>query len=278
MPPFPLNGSLRIAVLLTNVFLGTCVTASAQEPYFPESVFFPRNKEVNAIVNDQITVHLKALKEPSLWTLSQKDRTARVYRFLWLVPRVHPICVRLTRTENGYDLHVTRHDGPPGLTAGRLILDKCVKLTAAQGETLVALVEKSAFWKSPVEVKEARGIADGDGVTIEGVKDGKYHVIDRAGSTTGETYKAFCRSLLELAGEPDALKAWDRLRQGERERPGYRPEPPQTEDTGEYQVDDSAGGAGSLSGFLSVSPAPTVPGAFEKRRREEDTCRVARTQ
>lgn len=179
------------------------------------------------------TVHLKAMKEPSLWKSSQKDRTTTNYRFLWLATNEHPICIRLTRTDRAFVLHVARHDGPPGITAGQLTVNKDVKLSVQQGEMLVARLQKSKFWTSPVSVKESGGIADGDVIVIEGMNEGKYHVIVRAGSTTGESYKTFCRSLLELADEPDALKAWDRFRQGERKSPRYRPEPPQTEDLGE---------------------------------------------
>jgi bifunctional DNA-binding transcriptional regulator/antitoxin component of YhaV-PrlF toxin-antitoxin module len=119
------------------------------------------------------------------------------------------------------------------MRAGRQTLDKNVKISVQQGERLVARLQKTKFWTSPVEVKESRGIADGDVIVIEGVNEGKYHVVRRAGSAAGELYKEFCRSLLELADEPDVLKVWDRFRQEERESPGYRAEPPQTEDQGE---------------------------------------------
>jgi bifunctional DNA-binding transcriptional regulator/antitoxin component of YhaV-PrlF toxin-antitoxin module len=119
------------------------------------------------------------------------------------------------------------------MTAGKLTTNKYVNLSVQQGEKLIARLQQTKFWTSPVEVKENLGIADGDRIVIEGVEDGKYHVISRAGSRTGESYKAFCRSLLELADEPTDLKVWDSARQGERKSPGYQSEPPQTEYQGE---------------------------------------------
>jgi bifunctional DNA-binding transcriptional regulator/antitoxin component of YhaV-PrlF toxin-antitoxin module len=233
------GATFTIRFLLTTMvlLLGDVDRTQAQEPYFPELVFFPKDKDLNSIVDETKSVHLKAMKEPSLWKLPQRDRTANVYRFLWLASGEHPICIRLTRTGGGFVSHIAGHDGPPGITAGRQTLNKDVKLSGQQGKRLVGLLERTTFWTSPVEVKESRGIADGDVIVIEGVKDGKYHVIVRAGSTTGETYKAFCRSMLELADEPGVLKAWDRFRQGERKTPGYRPEPPQTEDRGDSEPD-----------------------------------------
>lgn len=225
--------TVRIPIITIVVFLSDACPVKGQEPYFPELAFLPKNKEVNSLIDDMTSVHLKAMKESSLWKLSQKDRTATGYRFLWLASGEHPICIRLTRTGRTFALHVARHDGRPGIRAGRLTINKDVKLSVQQGERLIARVEKTKFWTSPVEVKESRGLADGDRIVIEGVNDGKYHVLSRAGSATGESYKEFCRSLLELAAELDVLKAWDRFRQEERTSPGYRPEPPQTEDQGE---------------------------------------------
>ena len=205
--------------------------ALAQEPYFPDPVFFPRDKELNAIVVEQLSVHLKAMKEPSLWKVSQDDCTATVYRFLWLATNENPVCVRVSKTGGAYSLHVARHDGSPGSTAGKITVDKEVTLSAKRWEGLISRLERTRFWVAPPEVKESRGIADGDTIVIEGIKGGRYHVIDRAGSSTGASYKAFCRHLLELA-ESGALKSWDRFRESERKSDYYRPEPSETEDHG----------------------------------------------
>ena len=228
-------------VAMAVATLGAANPVQAQEPYFPELIFFPKNKEVNSIIDDMTSVHLKAMKEPSLWKLSQKDRTATAYRFLWLASGEHPICIRLNRTGEAFKLHISRHDGPPGLTAGRQNVDKDVKISVQQGEKLLAQLQKSTFWTAPVEVKENRGIADGNRMVIEGAKDGKYHVVSRAGSAAGESYKEFCRSLLELADEPAVLKVWDHFREGERKSPRYRAEPPQTEDQGDRESDEDQG-------------------------------------
>ena len=234
------RSTMRLLMTLMVGLLATVRHAQAQEPYFPELVFVPKNKDVNSIIDDMTSAHLKAMKEPSLWRLSQKDRKAKDYRFLWLASGEHPICIRLTQIGGSFVLHVAGHDGPPGITAGRQTLNKDVKLSGQQGKRLVGLLERTTFWTSPVEVKESRGIADGDRIVIEAVKDGKYHVVSRAGSATGETYKAFCRSLLELADEPGVLRAWDRFRHGERKSPDYRPEPPQTEDRSDSEPDADA--------------------------------------
>jgi bifunctional DNA-binding transcriptional regulator/antitoxin component of YhaV-PrlF toxin-antitoxin module len=232
----PRTLALRL-IAVAAAALAAASPVRAQEPYFPKSVFLPKNEEVNAIIDEMTSVHLRAMKEPSLWKLSRKDSTATAYRFLWLATGEHPICIRLHRIGETFTLHISRHDGPPGLTAGRQNVDKDVKVSVPQGEQLLARLQKTTFWTAPVEVKENRGIADGDEIVIEGAKGGQYHVICRAGTAAGESYKGFCRSLLELAGEPAALKAWDDRREKERKSSGYRPEPPQTEDRGDQESD-----------------------------------------
>lgn len=224
-----------IAIALTT--LGMSGIVQAQEAYFPDLVFLPKNKEVNSLIDSMTSVHLRAMNEPSLWKLSQKKQTATIYRFLWLRGAGKPVCIRLTRTGDSFDLHVGGHDGSSGLTAGRQNLDRNLRISAKQGEKILAEVQKSNFWKAPVEVKETRGIADGDGIVIEGTKDGKYHVIDRHCSVLGDSYKVFCRSLLELADEPAHLRTWNSYCEGERKSPDYRREPPETEDLGDYQTD-----------------------------------------
>ncbi len=249
-------GHFNVPGLLALV--ASCLAASSptggQEPYFPESVFLPRNEAVNSIIDDGTSVHLRAMNEPSLWKLSRDEPTANVYRFLWRASGQHPVCVRLTQTGGAYALQVAGHDGPPGITAGRLTLSKDVKLSVGQGERLVGLLGRTKFWAAPVYVRENLGIADGDVIAIEGVKGGRYQVVVRAGLTTGESYKTFCRALLEAASEPDVLKVWDGFREADRKYPGYQPEPPQTAYLGDFIPADDAP-EGSRPARTNTSPA-----------------------
>jgi len=203
----------------------------AQEDLFPPMVFYPKSETDNDMSDEHMTVHLRALKEPSLWKLSQKDATARAYRFLWLASNEHPVCVRVTKAGDAVSLRVSRHDGWPGFIAGKLNLERTEKLSLKQWERLDELVGKSKFWTAPASVQESRGIADGDGLLVEGIKAGTYHVIDRAGPVTGEAYTNIGRYLLELA-RSDLIPNWDRRREGERKSPSYRAEPTETADLG----------------------------------------------
>ncbi|WP_165071084.1 hypothetical protein [Paludisphaera rhizosphaerae] len=205
----------------------------AQDAYFPPLIFAPKVEGLNNLIDELTTINLRALKEPSLWKLSRENRTVVSYRFLWIAANEHPMSLRLTRSGDDVVLNVKSHDKPPQATEARLRLDKELKLKFDEGRRIVDSLEKTKFWKAPVSVKEGRGIGDGDVIVIEGVRNGEYHVIDRAGCTTGESYKAFCRAILNAAGEPNALKTWERIRQAERKSPDYVAEPSETEDLGD---------------------------------------------
>jgi len=218
-----------------SILLGILVLAPgstrAEQPYFPDSIFFPKDQFLDDLVRDQFSTHLMTFKEPSLWTISRKDRAAVSFRFLWLATAEKPICVRLTKNRNQFSLHVLEHDESLKKGVGKVTMNKIVPIEREQGESLLRLIAKTPFWTSPVEVKESRGIADGDVILIEGVSNGEYHVIDRAGSTTKSAYKSFCRALLEVAN-PDFLKAWDRHRNAEQRVPDFQADPPETLDDG----------------------------------------------
>jgi hypothetical protein len=218
-------------LLVALLIVSPTPTCFAQEDFFPPLISYPKSEASNDLSAQHISTHLKALGEPSLWKASQKDASARSYRFLWLATGEHPICVRVSRAGDAVSLRVSRHDGSPGIVAGKLSLERTEALNLKQWDRLDELVEKSKFWSAPASVKETRGIADGDSLTIEGIRAGTYHVIDRAGLTTGEAYKSVGRYMLGLA-RSDAIAAWDRRRDRERNTPGYRVDPPETEDLG----------------------------------------------
>jgi len=217
---------------LTAVVLAVSVVAIAQEPYFPEHAFFPDVEGLNGLVADLTSDQLRAMGEPSLWKFANANPDAEAYRFLWLAPRRHPTCFRLVREGDAITMHVSGHDGSPGSQVGRKTIDKHIKLDRDQWDRAVERIERSKFWDLPAEIVETRGIGDGDRIVIEGARKGKYHVIDRSGTTAGDRSLSFCRHMIDIAAEIGSLESWDQLRLNDKRSPDYRPEPSQTEDRG----------------------------------------------
>lgn len=135
---------------------------------------------------DWYSKHLRALKEPSLWELSKKDPTAEVYRFLYLRTFHQPIAVRITVAGPAGRLVAKKASGQGGYAPGHLVYKRESVIPEIQAVVLGA-IDESHFWDLPTEKEPPEIRPDGtveigvDGAQwiVEGVKNGKYHVIDR---------------------------------------------------------------------------------------------------
>jgi hypothetical protein len=121
---------------------------------------------------------LHALNEPSLSEMAASP-SAEVYRFLWLRSFHHPIAIRLEVRPDGTGVLTTRiASGAGGYAPGKLIRDSTRALTKADTYTALAKINSDGFWEAPNPVDDQGG-TDGSQWVIEGVRDGKYHVVDR---------------------------------------------------------------------------------------------------
>src|SRR5271166_4529571 len=101
---------MAVALVVAVGLIRADGVAQADEPFFPDLVF-DTDREGNDFIVEWYSKHLKAMKEQSLWKLSQKDRSSTVYRFLWLPTFHHPVSVRLVRSSEGVILHAVSLDG-----------------------------------------------------------------------------------------------------------------------------------------------------------------------
>jgi hypothetical protein len=95
--------------------------------------------------------HLKAMKEPSLRELAERDRTVTVFRFLWLPSFHNPISVRFVKSDEGAVVHAVRLDGKGGYEPGQIQSSKSAKLSRAHWERITGHLVKSKFWTLPTE-------------------------------------------------------------------------------------------------------------------------------
>ena len=195
-----------IASLLTIMLLPLGVHAE-DELYFPDRVFH-NVKERNEFTVKWYSKHLETMKEPSLWKLSQKDRSAQVYRFLWLPTFHHPVSVRITESSDSIEAQVVRLDGQGGYKPGKIAVVKSKKLSKEEWAEFKRLFDRSKFWTLPTE-KEFDGTAveDGDRLVLEGVKDGKYHIVNRTSENSSPYFELCQYMILDLSGL-DVQKVW----------------------------------------------------------------------
>ncbi len=133
--------------------------------------------------DESYSKYLAALKEPSLGELSRQDAAAEVYRFLWLRSFDNPIAVRLvvTRdvTRDGGRLIAKMTSGQGGFEPGHLVLNRESRLSKEATAWFLAEVKHARFWDVPTR-DDSRAKPDGAQWIVEGVKQGRYHVVDRS--------------------------------------------------------------------------------------------------
>jgi len=178
------------------VTLWACLGAMTLESYFPAS--FPQHW------HRWYAKHLSAMKEPSL--LAQRENTGiESYRFLWLRTFHNPISIRVENRNSGGKLWITRLSVKGGYDPGSVLAQKTIEITATQWEDITNTISSAGFWDMPSE-DDNRSSADGAQWILEGLKQGRYHVVDRwspkeesNNKRALERYVAACVGFLKLA-------------------------------------------------------------------------------
>jgi hypothetical protein len=144
------------------------------------------------------------MREPSLYfccvTTGESYRVlpaAESYRFLWLRSFHHPVAVRVWRSGAEHFLVVKQLSGAGGYAPGRLSVDRTRQLSNDEWDEFVRLLDGICYWQMPAE--DSRLGNDGARWILEGMKDGRYHIVDRW-SPDGGDYRAACLHLLKLSG------------------------------------------------------------------------------
>jgi hypothetical protein len=165
---------------LTLVFLQVATAlAVGQSQYFPSGLLESADKHS---VSDWYSKHLVAMKEPSLFELSENHH-AQQYRFLYLRTFDHPIVIRLVVNPDGTGTYITKElSGAGGYEPGRLILNRRTQQPAEYvRQVQLNYIEEIHFWALPTKVSPPDGKIGLDGARwiLEAIKDGKYHIVDR---------------------------------------------------------------------------------------------------
>jgi hypothetical protein len=176
--------------------------ALTDEPYFPiKTKADPEG--VTAFEAQWYGKSLKQMNEPRLPDLA-KDLNAEVYRIMILPTWGNSIVVRVQKHGNLYSLSARRLSGQAGYDPGKLTESKDIELSADDSKALEALIQNLSFFQFPAD--DAVVGADGDEWIIEGVAQGKYHLVKRWCASEYDPKKrgltaflAFCRFLLDKA-------------------------------------------------------------------------------
>ncbi|MGA7237010.1 MAG: hypothetical protein WBY44_15090 [Bryobacteraceae bacterium] len=175
-------------------FLALTGFAGKTPVFFPPGAF--GETPVASATRERASGFLKSLHEPSLWELSQKDNKAEVYRFFLLSSAEHPVTVRLvmqsgrTYSRRGWG---SGEGKPQGRKDYSLVFGR---KDAVQG--FANEMNNADFWNlttTPCVDENAHWI-------LEGVKAGKYHVVDRCSPGDTDPLRKIGILALKLSGLP----------------------------------------------------------------------------
>ena len=161
---------MRRPILFTLSVLVFCACSSTTVDYFPEDTF------------DDFTINwysqqLSALDEPPIHN-QKSDVTKRIYRFIWLRTFHHPISLRIEISDKEHAvLYVKETDGAGGYEPGKIKTKDEKRLSKVEVRKFLETIAENNFWLLPKTGGE-EGL-DGAQWIIEGMSDGKYHVVER---------------------------------------------------------------------------------------------------
>jgi len=196
-PTVILTAIMGFAVLGTTI-LGACADPAAQ-PAIPHSQVtlpvIPNTVGVVAHSCDRVGARFLAgtsLADREGWYGSQlraagehplcqsPEQAQVVYRLTW-IPSFHPsVIVCIERTSVGYQLRAKTLSGAGGYDPGHLARDTVSSLAGTDLATLARLLAAARFWQLPTTPLPDGMIGlDGAQWMLEGLSDGRYHVVDR---------------------------------------------------------------------------------------------------
>ena len=157
--------------------------------------YFPP-KAVSEFPTEWYSKHLTAMEEGSMF--APDKHAVETYRFLWLRSFHHPVAVRVWRTEIDQFITVKEMSGAGGYEPGRFIVNQTRKLAAGEWDTFIRRLDDSCYWNLPTDDPKERGF-DGAQWILEGVKGGRYHIVDRWTPQSG-SFREACLYSLKLSG------------------------------------------------------------------------------
>ena len=185
-----------LKIFLTFYLIIFTQISSSQEnvQYFPNKIFSENLKD-NEFKVKWYSQHLVSMDEPSLWIITENS-DKEIYRLLWLRTFDSPVVIRLEIDRNSVKLFVKRTNGLGGYNAGSLINDLKYEISRDSLNDFYDLLRNSKYWKLPTN-KLVLG-TDGAQWIIEGIKNGKYHLVDRYGGDEIRKLGLFLISISKL--------------------------------------------------------------------------------
>jgi hypothetical protein len=167
----------------------------------------PRQKDL-----DSYTPALKAFSEPRFCSEALLKEKYESYRFLWLRTFNHPVFIQLISRGPGNAVLIYKElDGKGGYGYGSPIVHKTLDpfKKLGKGELPKDMVQgafdiviqraKAGVWEQPYKVDDGTIGLDGATWTIEAIKDGKCHVVERWSPEQKDVFRWFADDLIRFS-------------------------------------------------------------------------------
>ena len=170
-------------------------TEKGKSGYFPKDAFAGGWKDADDFMNDWYGKHLRAMDETSLLDVS--DGETEIYRFLWLRSFDHPVFVRVERRRSQINLFTKELSGAGGYGPGKVSRNYSRNLDRTEWCEFLKLLRQADYWSLPTRKRVLSN--DGAQWILEGVRENRYHIVDRFSPEAGE-FREACLYLLRLSG------------------------------------------------------------------------------
>ncbi len=165
---------MKVILLVSALWCAT-ILVLAEDSYFPIQTK-TIDEGVTAFESQWYGKSLERMNEPRLPDFA-KDGNAQGYRMTILPTWGNSIAVRVYRHGQLYSLSARRLDGQAGFEPGKLVESKDVELGPDDSRALAFLIQNLNFFELPTDDSVIG--ADGDEWIMEGVSQGKYHLVKR---------------------------------------------------------------------------------------------------
>ena len=179
-----------------TVRMNPAFTVAPMERYFPAGSL-GETAELSELRENSYSAHLQAFGEPSLF-MHRPEGSKESYRFLWLRTFHPPLSIRVEASSDSVGILVKKiGSGAAGFGPSKPIRERALDLPKKKAGQFLAQVNFYKFWELPT--LESGLALDGASWILEGVKNGRYHIVDRHSPKDGPVRKLGLTMMIDLA-------------------------------------------------------------------------------
>ena len=191
----------RVSASFPGVSVDLTKVVKGKNDYFPSKAFYNGWANRTPLMNKWYGKHLRSMQEAPL--PKAYDDETEIYRFLWLRTFHRAVAIKAVRHAYDFEVHYLETDGLGGYEPGKLIVKNKFAMSQTQWCEFMDLLDKADFWHLPTQADRVVG-TDGSRWILEGVRENRYHLVDRWTPDSGD-FREACLFLLKVTGRDQLI-------------------------------------------------------------------------